>query len=160
MKRVRGKKSFGRAGFTMVELALVIGIVIVVVSGGLAGYKKIYIPMKGDAAFKQIASVTTAIERTTMSNNNVYPVANTAAIDSINVITNELGGINNSLDVAKWTYRCTAGAGQRITVVTTAYDDPTVASIASQKVNTSLSPWTSVVAGNVITLTLANVTCN
>jgi len=145
---------------TIVEtgFAIVIGLVIIV--GAIAGYKKLYIPMKGDAAFSKESSVINAIERSKMSNSGVYPAAATANLSAIAILQNELGGAANSVDVANWTYDCSAGSGQTITLVSTPYDDATVASIAAQKVNSALSPWTATVAGSTITATLANVTCN
>ena len=149
-----------RKGMTIVETGFAIVIGLVVIVGAIAGYKKMYIPMKGDAAFSKESSVINALERTKMSNSGVYPAASTAKLSTISMIQNELGGASNSVDVADWTYGCSAGSGKTITLTSTPYDDPTVAAIASQKINSSLSPWTASVSGNTVTAKLANVTCN
>ena len=159
-KRTQRNRRNGRSGFTIIELGLVIVIALVLVIAAIGGYKKMYIPMKGDSAFKQISSVTFAIERTKASNDNVYPTAASAKVSSIAMLQNELGGAANSKDVADWTYDCSAGSGQTITLTTTSFQDATVAAIAAQKVNSSLAPWTAAVAGNVVTASLPNVTCN
>jgi len=159
-RRVKKGKHGNRSGMTIVETGFAILIGLVVIGASIAAYNKMYIPMKGDAAYQTVSSVLSATERVKSSNNNVYPVAATANISTIALLENELGGATNSRDVANWTYDCSAGSGQTITITTTAFDDPTVASIASQKVNTNSAPWTATVAGNIVTATLANVTCN
>jgi len=158
-QRARNGKRW-RNGVTMIELGFVIAVGAVMALGAYGGYKKIYLPMKGDNAYSQIASVTSALERVKATNGSVYPVASTANISTISMIENELGGAANSRDVANWTYNCSSGSGQTITLTTTAFDDPVIASLAAQKVTNALSPWVATATGNTITATLSNVNCN
>jgi len=153
-------KNGSRAGMTIIELSLVIVVATVLIAMAIAGYKKVYIPMKGDAAFSQISSVIDSLERVRNSNGGVYPVAAAAKISATAVIENELGGATNSQDVADWTYDCADGSDQTITVVTNSFSDPTVAAIAASKTSSAKTPWVATVAGSVVTFTLANVVCH
>jgi len=149
-----------RKGMGTMDLALALVIFVVVIGGSILAYKKLYIPSMGDSAFKQISSVVSAIERTKMSNDYAFPTANVANLNAVPLVLDELGGVNNSRDVANWTYDCSAGSGQTVTLTTTAFSDPTIANIAANKANTTLRPWTAIVAGSVVSVTLANATCN
>lgn len=157
MRRSQNRKM--RSGFTLIEIGMVIIVGLLLIGGAIGGYKKIYLPMKGDVAFSQISSVIDAVERSKGSNSNVYPTGSTAKVSSIDVILNELGGASNSADVADWTFDCSAGSGKTATLVTTAFSDPVVANIASTKITNAKSPWSATVSGSVVTATIDNVVC-
>lgn len=148
-----------RAGMTIVETALVSVLGLGVMVSALTGYKKLYIPQKGDSAFAQISLVLDAIERTKLSNSGVYPIGGGAKISSFQLLGNELGGTSNFSDVADWTYSCASGSGQTVTLVTSPYSNNTIAQIASAKITSNKLPFVASALNGIVTVTLTNVTC-
>jgi hypothetical protein len=101
-----------------------------------------------------------AAERAKITSGGTYPAAAAAtAVTGIPNLLMELGGLSNSRDVAAWTYSCPAGSNRTLTLVTTSFPDPTIATIAGTKIVANKAPWTAVVAGSVVTVTLPNIVC-
>lgn len=159
MRRSNKKIGF-RNGNSMIEIGVVMIIAAVGISAALLAYKKLFIPMQGDAAFSQISSVVDATERSKNTSGGTYPVASSAKIPTVTNLLIELGGIDQSRDVADWTYSCTAGSGQTITIVTSPYSSEVIAQLAATKVVSNKAPWTATVAGTTVTVTMANAVCN
>ncbi len=153
---INGKKR----GFTMVELLLVILIGGILIVAGVQGYNKIYLPTQADAEVKKITFVLGGIERVKNNfNKGAYQGKARGTIKTNLSLTNALGGATGINDVGEWTYACTAGGAQTITIVTSNYDNLTKAQMIVAGVNNNLSPWVATLTGTGVTVTKANSTC-
>ena len=164
LAKTEKRKETKKAGFSILELGIVFVVIGVVVIAAFTGYNKLYLPSVADGAYKKISSVISGADRSKNLNGGVYPVGSTSAITVplLPNLANSLGGVGGVKDLAGWTYDCTAGSGQTVTIIPPAYDDPVIAGIVSSLINSNNDAWTAVVSGATltsVTITKANATC-
>jgi len=164
-KKMRTISSVGlsgkaRAGFTMVELLLVILVGGLLVLAGVQGYNKVYIPTQADAEVKKCSFVIGGIERYKNNYNNGAFPAKSGAIPSIPLLKSALGGTTGVNDVVSWTYTCAVGNNSPAVIVTEVYQNVDKRAMIIAGINNSLSPWVATATGLKITITRANSVCN
>ena len=149
-----------RKGVTIIELSIVLIVAGIVVIAAFTGYNKIYLPTKASAEKQKISAVLIGLERVKFINGGPYPVQAMGKLSSMPIMINVLGGIGAIKDVSDWTYDCSIGSNQTITLQTTPLDDPIVISIIADMINSDNDGWTATAGPlNSVTVTKPNAIC-
>lgn len=150
-----------RKGVTLVELSIVLVITGIILVTVFVIAPKLMTGSKSDNIVGSFSGVQSALETVKSSNAGAYPAQAAAAAFSAGpaALYNELGGANGTKDLAGWTYRCPAGAGQSLVIVTSNMESTEVAKAALTKLNGRMAPWVATLSGTALTITKSNVTC-
>lgn len=151
-----------RKGVTLIELSIVLVIAGILAIGVFVVAPKLMTGGKADNTVNSFGAINSAMESVKASNGGAYPAQAAAATFAAGpaALYNELGNAAGTRDLAGWTYRCPAGGGQTITVVTSDLEDAQVQQSAITKINGRFAPWAAVASGTTgLTITKANVTC-
>ena len=156
------KKTSKILGYTLLELALGIGIVATLALGVFGAYKKLSTSAKVEASYQQVVSVISGIERTQANNGGTY-----IAKDSATTITEAefpelartLGGDSQIKDIADWTYQCEEGSDKTITIVTKNFMSDVIAKLIEYKINANFAPWHATTIDKHLEISLPNAVC-
>jgi len=150
-----------RRGAGLFDLILWIVLVGIVLGGLFSVFGKNFFTLTADGEHKKVISVMGGVENSRRLQGGTY-IAQTAKVltdATMANLINALGGVNNMKDVQDWTYTCANGAGQNLSITTSAYEDNVVRDSVISLIQNNNRPWTAVAAGNAIKFTKPNVIC-
>jgi prepilin-type N-terminal cleavage/methylation domain-containing protein len=157
------KRNIVRKGVTLIELSIVLVIAGIIIVGVFAVAPKIMTGSKADVVVSAFSGLDNALESAKANNSGAYKAVGAATAittAALPAIASELGGDTATKDLTGWTYRCPAGSGQTMTIVTSSLESPAVQAAALSKINGRYAPWSAVASGtNALTITKSNVTC-
>lgn len=153
----KGSQRQMRPGFAMLDFIVTIVLVGLAITLTIIYGPKLMTGRKSDIGLASFRSLESGIEAVRLNNGGAYPAA-TGAISG--QLLTSLGGTTATKDLTGWTYGCTAGAGQTITIVTTSFESTEIADDFINKINGHVKPWAAVASGtNAATITKSGVTC-
>lgn len=146
-----------RHGFAMLDFIVTIVLVGLAITLTIIYGPKLMTGRKSDIGLASFRSLESGLEAVRLNNGGAYPTGSGAISGQL---LTSLGGATATKDLTGWTYGCTAGAGQTITIVTPSFESAEIASDFINKINGHVKPWAAVASGtNAATITKAGVTC-
>ena len=150
----------GQEGFTLMELVLVLGALVVLISLSFFAYKKVSEGTEIEDRTSRTYTLITELERFRNDNNGLYPTG-TCNASSCTLSATAQGYIDNYYWGSGWTYQCNSGGNPSISIsgITDVKEGTQIAGRLNSTLQSQGASCSYNSSSQTVTCTLANRRC-